>query len=159
VTARPSLADAVVWIVGEHTVAMPGSDDLRSSRVAPAPLRVAPLLDLVCITTFVLLGGERHGEITKDISWFLGVMWPLCVGWFGVALLTKLYTRVDGIWLALTITWIGGMAITQVLRGAFTNDPWIGIFTIVALTYLGLTTFGWRAVATLVRRRRTASFS
>jgi hypothetical protein len=125
----------------------------------PVRLRVAPVIDLLCITTFVLLGGERHEDISKDLGWFLGVMWPLCVGIFGVALLTKLYTRVDGVWAALTITWIGGIAITQVLRGAFTHDPWIGIFTVVVTAYLGLTMFGWRLVTTLVVRRRHPSTS
>jgi hypothetical protein len=122
----------------------------------PRP-RLAPLFDLVCITTFVLLGGERHQEISQDVSWFLGVMWPLCVGWFGVALATRLYTRTESLWPALTITWVGCIVITQVLRGAVTNDAWIGIFTVVATTYLFLTAFGWRLIGGLVARRRAPS--
>ena len=122
----------------------------------PRP-RLAPLFDLVCIVTFVLLGGERHQEISQDISWFLGVLWPLCVGWFGVALLSRLYTRTESVWPALTITWVGCIVITQVLRGSVTNDPWIGIFTVVATAYLALTTFGWRLVGGLIARRRAAS--
>jgi len=122
----------------------------------PPRVRVAPLFDLLCITTFVLIGGERH-QVFDDLGWFLEVMWPLCVGIFGVALLTKLYTRVTGTWVALAVTWLGGIAVTQVLRGAFTDDPWIGTFTVVAAGYLGLTMFGWRLVASLVVRRRATS--
>jgi len=121
----------------------------------PPRLRTAPLLDLACITTFVLIGRDRH-EVTEGLGWFVEVMWPLCVGIFGVALLTRLYTRARGVWLALLVTIVAGMAITQVLRGAFTNDPWIGIFTAIALAYLSLTMFGWRLVAALVTRRRAA---
>jgi hypothetical protein len=119
---------------------------------SPPRLRVAPLLDGLCIVTFVLVGGRNHEM--DGVGWFLGVLWPLCVGFFGVALLTKLYTRTAGQWLALVVTWLAGLAVTQVLRGAFTDDAWIGVFTVVAATYLGVTLFGWRAVARVVVRRR-----
>lgn len=119
-------------------------------------LRFAPLLDLVCLATFVLAGGRQH-ELGGGVTWFLGVMWPLCVGVFGVALLTKLYVRTRGAWVALTVTLFGGVAIAQVLRGAFMDRPWISVFTVIALTYLGLTMFGWRLVASLYSRRRSTS--
>ena len=143
----PDAAPDVAWACRtDHTVTM----------LQPPRLRIAPLLDLLCITSFVLIGGERH-RIVGDFGWFFEVMWPLCVGIFGVALLTRLYTRADHTWLALTITWLGGIAVTQVLRGTFTHDPWFGIFTIIALTYLFLTMFGWRLIAALVTRRRAPS--
>ena len=123
---------------------------------SPPRLRSAPALDLLCIVSFIVIGGERH-RIGEDFGWFLGVLWPLCVGIFGVALLAHLYTRSTGVWLALAITLVGGIAITQVLRGAFTNDAWIGIFTAVALGYLALTMYGWRLVAALVVRSRSSA--
>jgi hypothetical protein len=125
----------------------------------PVRPRLAPLFDLICIVSFVVIGGRNHGELSKGIAWFFGVLWPFLVGWFGVALLAKLYRRLEGLWRALAVTWIGGVAVAQVLRGAFTDRPWISTFTIVALVYLGLTTFGWRLVATLVARRRHLSRS
>ncbi len=123
----------------------------------PVRARLAPLFDLVCIVSFVVIGGRNHGELNEGIGWFFRVLWPFLVGWFGVALLAQLYRRRDRRWRALVITWVGGVAVAQVLRGAFTDRPWISTFTIVALVYLGLTTFGWRLVATLVTRRRHLS--
>ncbi|MFI5048089.1 MAG: DUF3054 family protein [Acidimicrobiia bacterium] len=122
----------------------------------PVRLRLAPICDVACITTFVLIGGRTH-EVTEDIGWFVGVMWPLCIGFFGVALLSRLYVRDRGVWLALAVTLLGGVAVTQMLRGAFTHHPWISVFTAIALGYLSLTMFGWRLVATLVARRRAAA--
>jgi hypothetical protein len=121
--------------------------------------RFAPLFDLICIVSFVVIGGRNHGELSQGIGWFLRVLWPFLIGWFGVALLAALYRRTDGVWRALAVTWIGGVAVAQVLRGAFTDRPWISTFTIVALVYLGLTTFGWRLVAVLVVRRGRVSRS
>jgi hypothetical protein len=123
----------------------------------PVRARLAPLFDLICITSFVVIGGRNHGELSNGIGWFLGVLWPFLVGWFGVALLARLYREPDRLWRALAVTWVGGVVVAQVLRGAFTDRPWISTFTIVALIYLGLTTFGWRLVATLVARRRHTS--
>ena len=118
-------------------------------------MRLAPLFDLVCIATFVLVGGRRH-EVDEGIGWFLEVMWPLCLGFFGLALLTRIYARTRGGWLWLAVTLLGGIAIAQVLRGSFQERPWVSIFTAIALVYLGLTMCGWRLVAALFARRRAA---
>ena len=122
----------------------------------PARLKLAPVLDALCIVTFVLIGRGRH-DIDEGIGWFFTVLWPLFVGWFGVALLVRLYTRTTGIWGALAVTWIGGLALMSVLRGTFTDRPYGGIFTVIAVAYLGLTAFGWRAVGALILRRRAAA--
>jgi hypothetical protein len=120
-------------------------------------LRSAPLLDLVCLATFVLIGGRSH-EVTEGVGWFFHVMWPLCVGFFGVALLTRLYTRPNGMWSWLLATLIGGIAIAQVLRGSFQGRPWVSFFLVIAVLYLGLTMYGWRlVVARASRDRRTVS--
>jgi hypothetical protein len=113
----------------------------------------APVIDAACIVVFVLVGRGRH-EIDEGIGWFATVLWPLLVGWFGVALLTGLYTRVSRVWLAWLVTWLGGIAVMALLRGAFTDRPYVSIFTVIAIGFLGLTTFGWRAVAALVSRMR-----
>jgi hypothetical protein len=125
---------------------------------SPARLIVAPILDALCISTFVLVGRSRH-EIDEGFDWFFTVAWPLFVGWAAIALATRLYVRYHGMWLALLVTWLGGIALASVLRGTFTDRPYVGIFTIVAIGYIGLTAFGWRAVAAGVTRirRREAS--
>ena len=100
----------------------------------------------------MLVGKGRH-EIHEGLGWFATVLWPLVVGWFGVALVTRLYTRVTGGWAALAVTLVAGIAVAAVLRGAFTDRPYVSIFTVIALVFLGLVTFGWRLVASVVRRR------
>src|SRR5262245_39741978 len=118
---------------------------------SPPRLRSAPSLDLVCLASFVLIGGRQH-QIGEGVTWFLRVMWPLCVGIFGVALLVHLYTRATHIWRALALTVVGGVVVMQVLRGAFLGHPWVSAFPVVAAIYLALTMFGWRLVAALVVR-------
>lgn len=122
----------------------------------PPRLRVAPLIDAAIIVAFVVLGRRRHG-IDEGAQWFLTVLWPLFVGWFGVALLARLYTRDSGIWGALAITWLAGLAVMSILRGTFTDRPYVGIFTVIAVVFIGALAFGWRAVASVARRRRSAA--
>ena len=114
-------------------------------------LRTAPALDLACLVSFVVIGGRQH-QIGEGIVWFLGVMWPLCVGIFGVALLVHLYTRTSRGWTAVAVTVVAGVAVMQVLRGAFLGHPWISAFPVVAVIYLALAMFGWRLVAALALR-------
>jgi hypothetical protein len=119
---------------------------------------VAPVLDLACLAAFVLVGGRRHDDLNEGFGWFLEVLWPIALGWAVVALLTRLYTRTGaGTWLALFATLVGGLVITQLIRGSMQDRPWIGIFTAVAFGFVGLTTFGWRLIAMLVRRARPAT--
>jgi Protein of unknown function (DUF3054) len=122
----------------------------------PIRPRVAPIVDAACIVAFVLLGRGQHG-IHQGVGWFVTVVWPFVVGWFGVALVTRLYTRHTGVWRALTVTWLGGIAVMVGLRGTFTDRPYVSTFTIIALVFLGLTTFGWRSIATVISRRRGRS--
>ena len=119
----------------------------------PVRPRLAPVFDALCIVVFVLIGRGRH-DIDEGVGWFVTVLWPLFVGWFGVALATRLYTRSTGVWLALTVTWLGGLLVMVVLRGTFTDRPYVGIFTVIAIAFIGMTTFGWRAAATGIARRR-----
>ena len=123
----------------------------------PTTRLLAPVLDLACLATFVLAGGRRHDDLNEGFGWFLEVLWPIVLGWAVVALVTHLYTRTGvGMWVALCVTLAGGLVITQIIRATMQDRPWIGIFTAVALGFIGLTTFGWRAVVPLVRRRRPA---
>jgi hypothetical protein len=115
---------------------------------------VAPVLDLLCICGFILVGSVEH-NINDGIGWFLKVLWPLAVGWYAIALVTKLYTSTERIWGRLAITLAGGTAIALVLREAFTDRRSSLIFTAVFVGWMILTAFGWRFVATLGKMRRT----
>ena len=122
----------------------------------PKHRAVAPILDLACLSLFVFFGGRRHDDLNEGFGWFLEVLWPIALAWAVVALLTGLYTRTGaGMWLALVVTLFGGIAITQVIRYTVQDRPWIGIFTAVAIGFIGFTTFGWRAIAVLVCRMRS----
>jgi hypothetical protein len=119
---------------------------------------VAPVLDLACLAVFVFFGGRRHDDLNEGFGWFLEVLWPIVLGWAVIALLTGLYTRSGaGMWVALLVTLFGAIVITQVIRYTLQDRPWIGIFTAVAIGFIGLTTFGWRAIALLVQRVRPAA--
>jgi hypothetical protein len=124
----------------------------------PISRALAPVLDLACLAAFVTVGGRRHDDLNEGFGWFVEVLWPIALGWAVVALVTRLYTRTGpGMWVALFATLIGGLVITQIIRATMQDRPWIGIFTAVALGFIGLTTFGWRLVAVLVRRLRPAT--
>ncbi len=115
--------------------------------------RLAPTLDALCVLAFVLVGRDRH-DIDEGVDWFVTVLWPLVLGWLVVALATRLYIRRSGQWLALAVTVVGGILVAAVLRGAFTDRPYFGIFTVVATGFIGATAFGWRAIAAVLARRR-----
>jgi len=124
----------------------------------PKHRAVAPVLDLACLAAFVAVGGRRHDDLNEGFGWFLEVLWPIVLGWAVIALLSGLYRRTGtGMWAALFLTLFGGIVITQVIRYTVQDRPWIGIFTAVAIGFIGLTTFGWRAIAVLARRARPAA--
>ena len=119
---------------------------------------VAPVLDLVCIVSFILVGAGRH-NINEGAGWFFTVLWPIAVAWYGVALLARLYSSADRWPLRLVVTIGVATVVMSLLRGGFTDRPWVSVFTIVFVAWMLLTGFGWRWIARLIsaRRRRAAS--
>jgi hypothetical protein len=117
---------------------------------------VAPAIDAVCLALFVALGRESHG-IGRSVGWFFTVLWPFAAGWFAVALAVRLYTSATRPWLRLTVTWIAGLAVGLALRSAFTHRASFSTFAVVVYVFVGLATFGWRAVAIALRRLRPVS--
>jgi hypothetical protein len=116
---------------------------------------VAPLADLVCIVTFIFAGAGRH-NIDEGAGWFFTVLWPIAVGWYGVALLTRLYTNRDRWPVRLLVTIGAGTVVMSVVRGGFTDRPWVSIFTVIFLAWMLATTFGWRWIANVINARRSA---
>src|SRR5581483_11708617 len=92
---------------------------------------LAPLLDAICLALFVALGRESHG-IGRGPGWFVEVLWPFAVGWFVVAVI------------------VVGLA----LRAGVTHRGSLSTFAIVVYVFVGLAVFGWRALATALRRLR-----
>lgn len=113
---------------------------------------VAPTLDLLSIVAFILIGRDRHA-VSWDLEWFVVVWWPLTTGWVVVALLTRLYTQADRMWLRLVATIVGGVLLGGLLRIP-TGRIAYSIFTVVALGTLTIFTFGWRLIALGLARRR-----
>jgi hypothetical protein len=116
---------------------------------------VAPLADLVCIVTFIFAGAGRH-NIDEGAGWFFTVLWPIAVGRYGVALLTRLYTSTDRWPVRLLVTIGAGTVVMSVLRGGFTDRPWVSIFTVIFLAWMLATTFGWRWIVNAISSRRSA---
>lgn len=113
---------------------------------------MAPIADAVCFVAFVFFGRDQHA-LHGGLSWFLTVLWPLVAGWFVLALATRLYTRADRTWARLAVTWIAGVVLGLVFRELFTSHgDSFSTFTVVVLGFIGLTTFGWRAVLVAFRR-------
>ena len=117
-------------------------------------LWLAPILDLLCICGFILGGAGQH-NINEGAGWFLMVLWPLAVGWYGVSLLTKIYTSTEREWARLAVNLAGGMLLGSVLRGTFTDRPMFSIFTVIYVAWMILTAFGWRFIAMLWKMRRS----
>jgi thiol:disulfide interchange protein len=116
---------------------------------------VAPLADLVCIVTFILAGAGRH-QIDEGTGWFFTVLWPIAVGWYAAALVLRLYRSADRWPLRLVGTVALGTAVMIVLRGGFTDRPWVSVFTLIYVVWMLATAFGWRAIVRAVTSRRSA---
>ena len=84
------------------------------------------------------------------------MLWPIAVGWYGVALLTRLYTNGDRWPLRLLVTIGAGTVVMSVLRGGFTDRPWVSIFTVIFVAWMLATTFGWRWITHAITARRSA---
>jgi hypothetical protein len=112
----------------------------------------APLLDVVCVVIFVLVGVHTHG-MSGGVVTFLVILWPLLLGWATLATLTGLYTRrPDRAWVRVGVTWVAGLALGLLLRGAVTSRPLTPGFVAVTFGFIGAATIGWRAMAVLLAR-------
>ncbi len=117
---------------------------------------MAPVADLACIVAFILVGAGRH-NIGEGASWFFTVLWPLAAGWYVSALVTGLYRTTDRWALRLAGTIALGTLLGALLRGGFTDRPTFSIFTVIYITWMALTAFGWRGAVRLVANRRRAA--
>ena len=117
---------------------------------------VAVGADAVCLLAFVAIGRTSH-DLHGGIGWFVDVLWPFAVGWFGAALATRLYTDASHPELRATATCVLGVTAALVLRATLTTRSTPIVFGVVAFSFLTLTTVGWRAGARLVRRVRVSA--
>jgi hypothetical protein len=116
---------------------------------------VAVVADAACLVAFVVLGRGSHG-LNGGSDWFVTVLWPFVVGWYAAAIATHLYTAVDHPWRRAGATAGLGVTIACILRVTATSRSTPVVFGVVAVTFLVLSTVGWRAVARLVARVRVS---
>lgn len=115
----------------------------------------AAVFDLVSVLLFVLIGRGSHGE-TVDAGGVLSTAWPFLVG-LGIGWIVSVaWRRPYGVVRPGLIVWASTVVLGVLLRfvtgvGAETS------FIIVTAVVLGVLLVGWRALATLLARRRVAS--
>ena len=111
--------------------------------------RRAVLADTACLVAFVALGRRSH-DLHGGSGWFFAVLWPFLVSWFAAAAATGLYAARSRPWRRLSATCLLGVTLALVLRATVTGRATPVVFGVVALTFLALTTAGWRAGARVV---------
>jgi hypothetical protein len=128
-----------------------------ASRTRPAarlhPV-VAVIVDVCCVIVFVAIGrsAHHHGESAGGLA---STAWPFLVG-LGVGLLvTRAWRRPAAIVPAGIGAWLGTVAVGMLLRVAAGQGS-APAFIAVALCFLGLFLLGWRVVAAIVARWRSA---
>jgi hypothetical protein len=113
------------------------------------------VFDLVSVLVFVLIGRGSHGE-TVDPGGVLSTAWPFVIG-LAVGWIVSLAWRAPyGVLRPGVIVWASAVVIGVLLRfvtgvGAETS------FIIVTAVVLAVLILGWRAVAALLTRRRSAA--
>lgn len=107
-------------------------------------------LDLLVVTTFVLIGRRTHEEGLVSAG-TLHALWPfllaLVVGWIAVRLLHLPLEE----WRAGGLLWMATLALGMGLRAA-TGQGTALPFVLVATLTLGAGLFGWRLIGILLRR-------
>lgn len=111
-------------------------------------------VDLLAVLVFALVGRRTH-EHGLDVAGVLGTAWPFAVGLLAGWLVARAWRRPLEPWSTGLVVWAFAWGLGMALR-AGTGGGTAPAFVLVALGFLGLTLVGWRAVATLVGRRRTA---
>jgi peptidoglycan/LPS O-acetylase OafA/YrhL len=114
--------------------------------VQPYPTIAA---DVVCVALFAVIGRSSHGE-SVDPAGVLHTAWPFLVGCLAGLLVGRVWRRPAAIATGVVV-WLSTGVIGVALRlVSGTTAQWS--FVLVALTFLGLTVVGWRAVLGLTRR-------
>lgn len=124
---------------------------MRAGRARPV---VAAGADLAWLTGFVLLGRSSHTE-GQSITGVARTLWPflagLVLGWI-VARAWRQPARVVPVGV---VVWSVSVAVAMILR-AVSGQGVAPAFVGVAFTFVGLGLLGWRGVAGLAQRHRTA---
>ena len=117
------------------------------------PAALAFVIDALLVLVFVLIGRATHAE--NPLLGALITYWPflagLVVGW----LVSRAWRRPLSVVRTGLIVWPATVVIGLLLR-VLSDQGVQWSFVIVTSVVLGVFLLGWRAVASLVRSRRTA---
>lgn len=123
-----------------------------SRRVQPRAAVGALLLDAVVVTVFAVIGRASHAE-GLDAAGVWGTAWPflagLGVGW----LAARAWRHPAAVWPTGVLVWVITLVVGMLLRVASAQGTAAAFIVVAALT-LGLFLVGWRAIASLITRRR-----
>ena len=106
---------------------------------------IPPLLDLVVVTVFVLVGRRSHDE-GESVSSFLRVWWPFAAG-LGVSAVLAGAWWYPFAWPRVAAAWIGTVVVGMAMRVGIQGRDFKPSFVIVTTVFVGVGMFGWRALA------------
>lgn len=105
-------------------------------------------MDVAVVLVFVVIGRSAHDE---PLSGMVGTAAPflmaLAVGWAAAAVTPWSAATVQAGVIVWAVTWVGGLALRQLVFGAGTAPA----FVVVAGISLAVGLLGWRIVAALLR--------
>lgn len=113
---------------------------------------VPPLLDLMVVTAFVLVGRRSHDE-GESVAGFLRVWWPFAAGLGVSAVLAGAWWHPFS-WPRVAAAWIGTVVVGMAMRVGIQGRDFAPSFVIVTAVFVGAGMFGWRAVARRMVARR-----
>ncbi|NEA23310.1 DUF3054 domain-containing protein [Actinomadura bangladeshensis] len=112
---------------------------------------VGGIADVCCVLVFVAIGRASHEE-AASVSGYATTAWPflvgLAVGWG----LFRAWRRADALVPVGVGVWLSAVGLGMLLR-VLSGQGTALAFVIVALSFLGATLLGWRALARVAGRR------
>lgn len=115
---------------------------------------IPPLLDLLAVTVFVVVGRRSHDE-GETFTAFLKTWWPFAAGLGLSGALTGAWWYPFA-WLRVALMWVGTIVVGMLLRISIHGRELKPSFVIVTTIFLGVCFFGWRLIARAIVRRRAA---
>jgi hypothetical protein len=127
---------------------------MSTARTRSLAVWIPPLLDLLVVTVFVLVGRRSHDE-GENVAGILRVWWPFAAG-LGLSGVLSGAWWYPFAWKRVVGLWLGTVAVGMILRISIQGRDFKPSFVIVTTVFFGLGMIGWRVVAQRVIDRRTA---
>ncbi|WP_346040027.1 DUF3054 domain-containing protein [Actinomadura chokoriensis] len=112
---------------------------------------VGGVADVCCVLVFVAIGRASHEE-AASLSGYATTAWPFLVGLAAGWGLFRAWRRADALVPVGVGVWLSAVCVGMLLRVVSGQGTALA-FVIVALSFLGATLLGWRALARVAGRR------